>query len=177
MTRSFVRLRARSLCFLLLSLSLFPFPSPPFSSILRVPHPIVIHTWPFVLARLLAKMNRARQTSERASKQPPFLFSSCLFCACKMNVHAHIRIFCLFFFSFSLVWVFFSGHVDECAQKIYYFKLAAIVVIVDGPIYYSPTNERRREGEKRKKSNRARKNLYNDTISFSTYVHYVDERK
>ncbi len=74
MTRSFVRLRARSLCFLLLSLSLFPLPSPPFSSILRVPHPIVIHTWPFVLARLLAKMNRARQTSERASKQPPFSF-------------------------------------------------------------------------------------------------------
>ncbi len=109
MTRSFVRLRARSLCFLLLSLSLFPFPSPPFSSILRVPHLIVIHTWPFVLARLLAKMNRARQTSERASKQPPFLFSSCLFCACKMNVHAHIRIFCLFFFSISLVWVFSSA--------------------------------------------------------------------
>ncbi len=148
MTRSFVRLRARSLCFLLLSLSLFPFPSPPFSSILRVPHPIVIHTWPFVLARLLAKMNRARQTSERASKQPPFLFSSCLFCAWKLDVHAHIRIFCLFFLLFFSLFFFFSDYVDECVEHIL-FQARSYRRHRRRPIYYSPTNERRRERRKK----------------------------
>jgi hypothetical protein len=34
-----------------------------------------------------------------------------------------------------------------------------------------------KDGEREEKSNRARKNLYNDTISFSAYVHYIDERK
>ncbi len=152
MTRSFVRLRARSLCFLLLSLSLFPLPSPPFSSILRVPHPIVIHTWPFVLARLLAKMNRARQTSERASKQPPFLFSSCLFCACKLDVHAHIRIFWVFF-SLSLFFSF-SPTTSTNAQKIYYFKLAAIVVIVDVAILLSIIHRRMKDEERERERKR-----------------------
>lgn len=128
MTRSFARLRARSLCFLLFSLSLFPFPFAPhllLYTMLRVPHPIVIHTWPFVLARSLTKMNCI------ASKPTAsiFSYSSCLFCACNFYVHAHTLAFSAVFFSpslfLSLVSLFFSFP-SMNAQKIQYFKPAAI---------------------------------------------------
>jgi len=121
MTRSFARLRARSLCFLLFSLSLFPFPFAPhllLYTMLRVPHPIVIHTWPFVLARSLTKMNCI------ASKPTAsiFSYSSCLFCACNFYVHAHTLAFsAVFFLSLSLSLSrlsFFLFSVDECLEDI-----------------------------------------------------------
>jgi L-asparagine transporter-like permease len=50
------------------------FPSNLFSSIHYIPHPVMIHTWPFVLACLLTKMNRER-TSKQADAFSSFLFA------------------------------------------------------------------------------------------------------
>jgi hypothetical protein len=76
MTRSFVRLRARSLCFLLLSLSLFPLPSPPFSSMLRP----ASHrdTYMAICACALAHKNESRRIDERATAPFSLFFLSIL---------------------------------------------------------------------------------------------------
>ncbi len=133
MTRSFVRLRARSLCFLLLSLSLFPLPSPPFSSMLRP----ASHrdTYMAICACALARKNESRTIDERASEQTAPFFSFFLVysvrvsCVC-MHTFAFSGFFSPVFFSYSLSF-FFSPTATMNVQKIQYFKLAAIVVIVD----------------------------------------------
>ena len=151
MTRSFVRLRARSLCFLLLSLSpLSPFPPhlslPCYAS--RIPS-WYIHGHLCLRACSQKWIAHDRRASERANSP---LFSFLLAYSVRVRwMCTHTYAFSGFFsplflslarslaralplsLSFAL---FLFDNVDECIEDIVFRALTAIVVIVDALCIY-----------------------------------------